>query len=153
MPIYSLDALLRKECPAMQTVLVVEDSKLFRLEKEHTLRKAGYRVITADDGMEALRVAHNSRPDLILLGMMLSSLDGPLLLRALKKDAVTAHITVVVVTGPSQRNEEKLLHDGAQAFVENERLLKGTEPLLFAISKLLGSGTVAGLVLKKDPQC
>jgi CheY-like chemotaxis protein len=138
----------------MQTVLVVEDSKLFRVEKERTLRKAGYQVITAADGMEALRVAHNSRPDLILLDMMLPKLDGASVLRALKKDPVTAHIPVVVVTSLSQKNEEKLLHDGAQAFVEKERLLRGSEPLLFAIRKILGSGrgTVAELVLKKDPQ-
>jgi two-component system, cell cycle response regulator len=136
----------------MLTVLVVEDSNLFRVEKEHTLRKAGYEVITAADGMEALRVAHNSRPDLILLDMMLPKLDGPSVLRALKKDPVTAHIPVVVVTGLSHKNEEKLLHDGAEAFVEKERLVKGSEPLLVAISKILKSGTVAGLVVKKYPQ-
>jgi CheY-like chemotaxis protein len=141
-----------KEGFVMQTVLVVEDSKLFRLEKEHTLTKAGYRVITAADGMEALRVAHDSRPDLILLDMMLPKLDGPSVLRALKKDPATAHIPVVVVTGLSKKNEEKLLHDGAAAFVEKERLLNGSEPLLFSIRKILGSGTVAAVVLNKDPQ-
>jgi CheY-like chemotaxis protein len=136
----------------MQTVLVVEDSKLFRVEKEHTLRKAGYQVITAVDGTEALRAAHDSRPDLILLDMMLPKLDGPSVLRALKKDPVTAHIPVVVVTGLSQKNETKLLHDGAAAFVQKEQLLKGSGPLLFVISKILGSGAVVGVVLTKDPQ-
>jgi len=121
----------------MRTVLVVEDSKLFRVEKEHTLTKAGYRVISAADGVEALQVAHDGHPDLILLDMMLPKLDGPSVLRALKKDPATALIPVVVVTGLSQRNEGKLLHDGAAAFVEKELLLKGSEPLLFTIKKVL----------------
>ena len=121
----------------MRTVLVVEDSKLFRTEKEHTLKKAGYHVITAVDGMEALQVAHEGHPDVILLDMMLPKLDGPSVLRALKADPATAQIPVVVVTGLSQKNEEKLLHDGATAFVEKELLLKGSEPLLFAIKKIL----------------
>jgi CheY-like chemotaxis protein len=56
--------------------------------------------------MEALSVAHESHPDLILLDMMLPKLDGPLVLRALKADPLTAQIPVVVVTGPSQKNEE-----------------------------------------------
>jgi CheY-like chemotaxis protein len=126
----------------MQTVLVVEDSKLFRTEKEHTLKKAGYHVITAVDGMEALQVAHEGHPDLILLDMMLPKLDGPSVLRALKADPATAQIPVVVVTGLSQKNEGKLLHDGAAAFVEKELLLKGSDPLLFAIKKILEGGAV-----------
>jgi putative two-component system response regulator len=58
--------------------------------------------------MEALSVAHQSHPDLILLDMMLPKLDGPSVLRALKADPLTAQIPVVVVTGLSQKNEEKL---------------------------------------------
>jgi putative two-component system response regulator len=58
--------------------------------------------------MEALSVAHESHPDLILLDMMLPKLDGPSVLRALKADPLTAQIPVAVVTGLSQKNEEKL---------------------------------------------
>jgi putative two-component system response regulator len=58
--------------------------------------------------MEALSVAHQSHPDLILLDMMLPKLDGPSVLRALKADPLTAQIPVAVVTGLSQKNEEKL---------------------------------------------
>jgi putative two-component system response regulator len=58
--------------------------------------------------MEALSVAHQSHPDLILLDMMLPRLDGPSVLRALKADPLTAQIPVAVVTGLSQKNEEKL---------------------------------------------
>jgi len=126
----------------MKTVLVVDDSKLFRVEKEHTLKKAGYHVITAVDGLEALAAARESLPDLILLDMMLPKLDGPSVLRALKADAVTAGIPVVVVTGLSQKNAEKLLHDGAAAYVGKDQLLAGPEPLLYTIKKALESCAV-----------
>jgi CheY-like chemotaxis protein len=96
-------------------VLLVEDSKLMRVEKGLTLKKADYHVVTGVDGMEALSVAHESHPDLILLDMMLSKLDGPSVLRALKADPLTAQIPVVVVTGLSQKNEEKLMHVPAES--------------------------------------
>jgi|ERR1700731_4761106 CheY-like chemotaxis protein len=121
----------------MQTLLLVEDDKLTRLQKEHALKKAGYNVITAADGMEALQVAHDGHPNLILLDMMLPKLDGPSVLRGLKADPLTAKIPVVVVTGLSQRNESKLIRDGAAAFVEKDALLNSSEPLLIAIKKIL----------------
>jgi CheY-like chemotaxis protein len=121
----------------LRTVLLVEDSKLMRAEKEHALKKAGYHVVTAVDGMEALSVAHTSHPDLILLDMMLPKLDGPSVLRALKADPLTAQIPVVVVTGLSQKNEEKLMHDGAAAFLGKDQLLTSVELLLQTIRKVL----------------
>jgi CheY-like chemotaxis protein len=121
----------------MKTVLVVEDSKFLRVEKEHTLKKAGYSVLTAVDGLEALQVARDGHPDLILLDMMLPKLDGPSVLRELKKDPVTAQIPVVVVTALCQKNEQKLLKDGAAAFLEKGSLLGSSEPLLYTIKKIL----------------
>lgn len=121
----------------MQTVLVGEDSKLLRTNSERILKKAGYLVITAIDGMEALTVTRESRPDVILLDMMLPKLDGPSVLQALKADATTAHIPVVVVTGLSQKNEERLLKAGAAAFLEKGSLLDNDQSLLSAIRKTL----------------
>src|SRR5580704_12993704 len=108
-----------------------------RAEKEHMLKKAGYNVITAVDGMEALSVARTSHPDLILLDMMLPKLDGPSVLQGLKADPLTAQIPVVVVTGLSQKNEEKLTHDGAAAFLGKDQLLTSVELLLQTIRKVL----------------
>ena len=119
-------------------MLLVEDSKLIRVEREHTLKRAGYHVVTAGDGMEALSVAHTSHPDLILIGLMLPKLDGPSVLRALKADPLTAQIPVVVVTGLSQKNEEKLVHDGAAAFVGKDQLPTAMSPSLYMIKKILG---------------
>jgi CheY-like chemotaxis protein len=123
----------------MRTVLLVEDSKFLRAATEQTLKKAGYLVVTAVDGMEALTVARESLPDLILLDMMLPKLDGPSVLRALKADPVTTEIPVVVVTALSQKNEEKLLQEGAAAFLEKGLLLNSGEPLLDTVKQVLDS--------------
>jgi CheY-like chemotaxis protein len=122
---------------ARKTVLIVDDSKFFRTATERTLTKIGYSVITAADGEEALRLAHEKMPSLILLDMLLPKLDGPSVLHRLKADSATKKIPVLVLTSLSQRNEEKLVAEGAAAFLEKERLVKDSQPLLQAISQLL----------------
>ena len=121
----------------MRTVLLVEDSKLLRAHREHILQKAGYLVVTAVDGVEALILAYEKHPDLILLDLMLPRLDGTSVLRALKADPITAPIPIVVVTALSEKNEQKLMDEGAAAFVEKGLLLTTDEPLLYTIQKVL----------------
>ena len=69
--------------------------------------------------------------------MMLPKLDGPSVLQALKADPLTSQIPVVVITGLSQKNEEKLLKAGAAAFVEKGSLLNNDQSLLSTIKKML----------------
>jgi diguanylate cyclase len=121
----------------MKTVLVVDDSRFFRTATERALVKAGYGVISAADGEEAVRVAREKLPSLILLDMLLPKIDGPGVLRQLKNEPSTANIPVLVLTALSQRNEEKLVKDGAAGFLEKDQLTKDPQPLLQAISRLL----------------
>ena len=55
----------------MTKILLVEDSKFLRLTAERALARAGYEVSSAADGEEALRMAREKLPDLILLDMLL----------------------------------------------------------------------------------
>ena len=103
-------------------VLLVEDSKFLRMATEQSLSKAGYLVSTADDGEEALQVANDNLPDIILLDMMLPKISGPNVLKALKENPATMHIPVIVLTSLSQKNEEKLLSEGAAAYFEKSAL-------------------------------
>jgi CheY-like chemotaxis protein len=122
----------------MRTVLLIEDSRFLRIANERLLTRAGYRVISAEDGEAALRKVYVDleRPDIILLDMMLPKMDGPDVLRALKRDPATARIPVVVLTSLSQKNEAKLLREGAAAFLEKSLLLENPQPLLNAIEQL-----------------
>lgn len=57
----------------MKSILLVDDSKFMRMANEKALSRAGYEVVAASDGEEALRIAHTRIPDLILLDMLLPS--------------------------------------------------------------------------------
>jgi CheY-like chemotaxis protein len=116
-------------------ILLVEDSKFLRLAIARALSRGGYEMSFAGDGDEALLMASEKRPDLILLDMMLPRMSGLEVLKALKKDPATVAIPVVVLTGLSQTNAERLQRDGAIAFLAKADLAldQGAEPLLEAL--------------------
>jgi CheY-like chemotaxis protein len=118
-------------------ILLVEDSKFLRLATGRALTRAGYEMSFAGDGDEALLMAAE-KPDLILLDMMLPKMSGLEVLKALKKEPATEAIPVVVLTGLSQTNAERLRGDGAFAFLTKTDLAldQGAEPLLAALRKV-----------------
>ncbi len=103
-------------------ILLVEDSRFLRMAIERAMTRAGHSVICAADGREGLRAARTSPPALILLDMMLPGLDGTSVLKALKRDASTAQIPIIVLTALSQKNEEKLKSAGAAAYIQKSAL-------------------------------
>jgi len=120
-------------------VLLVEDSKLLRMANENALSRAGFNVSTAADGEEALQVANDKLPDIILLDMLLPKISGPEVLKALKANPVTMKIPVVVLTSLSQKNEEKLIQDGAVAYFEKSTLEldKSSDRLVATVATVL----------------
>ena len=106
----------------MESILLIEDSRLIRKATERVLLRAGYRVVTAGDGEEALRLAFATRPDLILLDMLLPKLSGPEVLRALRRNPGTQRTPIVVLSGLSQANEKKLKREGADAYFQKSDL-------------------------------
>ncbi len=92
------------------------------MANERALARAGYKVVTASDGEEALMIAHARIPDLILLDMLLPKLGGPEVLHALRKDPLTASIPVIVLSSLPQKNEAKLMKEGATAYFEKSKM-------------------------------
>jgi CheY-like chemotaxis protein len=121
----------------MQTILLVEDNKILMMANLRVLTRAGYQAVGAADGLEALRLAEQCCPDLILLDMMLPKLDGQQVLCSLKRNPETAQIPVVVLTGLSQKNEHRLCRDGAIAFFEKSQVLENSSLLLKKIEQVL----------------
>jgi two-component system, cell cycle response regulator DivK len=103
-------------------ILLVEDSKPIRRGYESALHKAGYQVIHAEDGEAGLRMAEEQKPDLILLDLILPRLSGLEVLRKLKENKRTADIPVVVLSGLTERNREKLIEAGAEDYIEKSSL-------------------------------
>jgi CheY-like chemotaxis protein len=123
----------------MTKILLVDDSKFLRLATERALARAGYQVSTAMDGEDALKIAREQRPDVILLDMLLPKMTGPDVLKALKHDPATAGIAVVAFTGLSQKNAGRLEQDGACAFLDKAELGldQGSEALLVALARIV----------------
>ena len=120
-------------------VLLIEDSKFLRVATERALVKAGYEVLCAGDGEEGLRLAREHLPGLVLLDIMLPKMSGPDVLKALKGDAATAGIAVMMLTSLSERNSKQLEKDGAAGFFEKTDLMLGAGPgsLVTAVQRLL----------------
>ena len=120
-------------------ILVIEDSRLLRTTTERMLTRAGYEVIAAADGEEGLRVAVESKPDLVILDMMLPKLSGQEVLQRLRLNASSTSTPVIVLTSLSGSNRQKLLTEGASLYFEKSlvNVDNGSRLLLDAIQSLL----------------
>jgi two-component system cell cycle response regulator DivK len=101
-----------------ERVLVVEDNdknmKLFR----DVLAATGYRTLEATTGREAIDLASEHMPDLVLMDIQLPDLDGMQALQRLRADARTAPIPVVALTAQAmQGDRERFLAAGFDGYV------------------------------------
>jgi DNA-binding response OmpR family regulator len=99
-------------------ILLVEDQEdqLELLKSE--FKQEGFAIATAANGLDAVRKARSLLPDLILLDVMLPELDGFGVCEVLRKDASTASIPIIMVTGlPGQITRCAGIESGATDFV------------------------------------
>ncbi len=77
-----------------------------------------FSVITADNGMEAIKILSNQIPDIILLDLMMPVMDGYKVLQVIKTDPKLSHIPVLVFSAKGQPEEvEKALSLGAAGYI------------------------------------
>lgn len=104
--------------PAARTVLLVEDSDAIRDAFTILLEDAGYAVLGAETGAEALRLAEERVPDLVLLDMGLPDMSGLDVVRRLKAAPQTAAIAVVALTGRDEEADRRAcLAAGCAAYI------------------------------------
>ena len=82
----------------MKTILAVDDSPSIRLMVSHTIRTAGYNVVEASDGNEALRLAKESRVDMIVTDQNMPGIDGLTLIKTLRERPEYQKTPIVVLT-------------------------------------------------------
>lgn len=88
----------------METILLVEDARDLALVIQRELERAGYRVITAFDGLEALEVLSSQpSPDLVILDWMLPGLDGLEVLRRLRLKLAVPVLMLTARSDPTDR--------------------------------------------------
>ena len=90
-----------------RTILLVEDSEAIRTAFTILLEDAGYRVLGAGTGGEALRLAAADAPGLVLLDMGLPDMSGLDVVRRLKAQDATAGIPVVALTGRDEESDRQ----------------------------------------------
>lgn len=88
------------------SVMIVEDDVATRDLTTQMLEREGMRVLTAQDGMEGLELLRRSRPDVILLDLMMPNMDGFQFLERIREQAHTRDIPVVVVSSKDLTPEE-----------------------------------------------
>jgi len=110
-------------------ILLVDDSPLIVAMMSDLLINAGYEVISASDGVEAINKAYSELPDLILLDVMMPKMNGYQVCRLLKNDEYMKYIPIIMFTTRDKPIEKFWgLHIGADEYVskdiEAEKLLK-----------------------------
>ena len=98
--------------PMTKTVLIVEDNEL-NMKLFHDLLDAhGYKTLQTRNGMEALALAREHRPDLILMDIQLPEVSGLEVTKWLKEDDQLRQIPVVAVTAFAMKGDEERIREG-----------------------------------------
>ena len=107
-----------------EKILIVDDEPDILEIVSFRLKKAGYKVLTAEDGQEALDIVRSKKPDLILLDLTLPGIDGYEVCRILKADKIFKSIPIIFLTA-SQVIKVEERSKGAEA---DDYILKPFEP-------------------------
>lgn len=117
-------------------ILLAEDDRFLRKAASTALRQKGYEVLSASDGQEALRLAREQAPDLILLDLIMPKVQGFEVLRRLKADPATRSIPVIVLTNLGQdADRDAALSDGAREYLIKAEL--SLDALAAAVNRAL----------------
>ena len=132
---------VRRAPVAQRKVLVCDDAPVVRMLVHATLGRVNCSMVVARDGHEALALARSERPALILLDLVMPGRNGRDVLAALRGDAATAAIPVIILTAwAPAADRQEMLGAGADGY-----LTKPFSPLALAnlIEELLGHSVAA----------
>src|SRR5256712_5780080 len=102
----------------MTKILVIDDEKDIVALLRYHLEKAGFQCLEAMDGATALRLIREQHPDLLLLDLMLSGMDGLEICRQLRQDATTARLPILMLTAKAEEVDRVVgLEVGADDYV------------------------------------
>lgn len=115
-------------------LLIVDDEKDTLLVLEKQLTTAGYTVITANNGAQALLLAKSEQPDIIVLDVQMPNMDGGEVAFRLKEDSMTAKIPIVYLTCLLSKNEDYRYGEKIMLAKTND-----TKDLITVINKILSN--------------
>ena len=92
----------------MEKILFADDDVEIQEVVKSILTRAGYDTVIAKDGAEALRLAEETKPDLIVLDYVMPIMEGLEVCKALKANPKTSHIPIIMVTAYASEKENSL---------------------------------------------
>ena len=126
------------EPDAQICVLLAEDDRALRRFLEVLLERAGYKVITAADGLEAMKIVVTTKVDVVVTDAVMPNLNGHELCRFLRNSPALAQLPVIMLSA-LERNESDQNSSQANAFlakpVSSESLIECIEELLTRTSE------------------
>jgi two-component system OmpR family response regulator len=132
---------------ATAKILIVEDDRNLLDTLKYNLRKEGYEVVTAVDGVEALDIARREKPDLIILDIMLPKLSGFEVCRILRKEMT---IPILMLTAKTEEVDKIVgLEIGADDYMTKPFSMR---ELLARIGAMLRRTEMAKLPLDASPE-
>jgi twitching motility two-component system response regulator PilH len=103
---------------AIRKVLVVDDSDTDRKNLEQIVSGAGYAVITARSGKDAVAMTKSEQPDAVLLDVIMPDMNGFQACRAITSDASTKNIPVILVSSKGEKTDKVWgAEQGARGYV------------------------------------
>lgn len=101
-----------------KTVLIVEDNELNMKLFNDLLEAKGHNIVQTSNGMEALGLAREHKPDLILMDIQLPEVSGLEVTKWIKEDDTISHIPVIAVTAFAMKgDEERIRQGGCEAYI------------------------------------
>jgi two-component system chemotaxis sensor kinase CheA len=128
-----------KPAPAKKgkTTLLIEDTLSTAMLEKNILESAGFSVVIAHDGKEALQKANQQRFDLVIIDVLMPRMDGFELTQRLKKDHLYKDVPIIIVTTrESDADKRRGLEAGADAYISKSEFTP--EGLLETIERLIG---------------
>ncbi len=89
--------------PAINKILVVDDSTVDRMNIQNIISDAGYAVVAASSGQEAIEKATAEKPDLIFMDVVMQQMDGYQACREITHNDATKDIPIIFVTSKGQK--------------------------------------------------
>lgn len=137
---------------AEKRILFADKSPAVRKKVSAWLRKEGYEVLTAGDGIEALKKVVSEAPNLLVINNSLTGIKGYQVCKFIKQDPLTRGLPVILLSSRKEKDRLEKMHLGQDGMLEGIPQLDNAR-LLHSVRKIIGNGEVRrkSKTLKKVP--
>ena len=118
----------------MKKILIVDDDEHILELLDYNLKKEGYLTYTCDNGIKAMEVIQEVKPDLVLLDVMLPGINGLDICKNLKRDPELDHISIIMITAKDEEIDKILgLELGADDYITKPFSVRELEARIKAV--------------------